>query len=231
MSETDDQAMELRFGVPSLLWCTRSAQVVRSEGHDKSPYVPSRPEPARGGAPDPGNAISRCLRQESAVSLPVPPLFTVADRPTPAAGARESGPIVVWLQGEHDLSTDEALCRALARAIGLDSTGLVLDLSQVTFIAVSTLRVIVRARQFLLHQSRSLTVRSPSPCARRVMGACGLDDLFGPNPEAISTDLLGEEEGKALGTWVEVPPIRRAVSGKRRTNLPDGGGRLARSGG
>jgi len=157
--------------------------------------------------------------------------LTVADRPTPAAGARQARPIVVWLQGEHDVSTDEALCRALARAIALGNAALLLDLSQVTFIALSTLRVIVRAQQFLLHQSRSLTVRSPSPCARRVMSACGLDNLLCSNPEEISTDFLGDEEAKALGTWVEVPPTRRAAGAERTKNLPDGGGRLARSGG
>jgi anti-anti-sigma factor len=154
----------------------------------------------------------------------------VADRPTPAEGATEAGRTVVWLQGEHDLSTDEALSRALARAIALDSAGLVVDLSQVTFIGVSTLRVIVRAQQLLLHQSRSLTVRWPSPCARRAMGACGVDDLLGPNPGELSTELLDDKEGKALGTWVEVPATRRAAEGKRTTKLPEGGGRLARSG-
>jgi anti-anti-sigma factor len=156
--------------------------------------------------------------------------FTVADRPTLTQGGTRAGPIIVWLQGEHDLCTDDALCMTLARAIALDDAGLVLDLSEVGFIAVSTLRVIVRAQEFLQHRSLSLTVRSPSPCARRVIGACGLDDLLGPNAEELSAELPGDEAGNALGTWVEVPAARRAAGGKRTTKLPEGGGRLARSG-
>jgi len=135
--------------------------------------------------------------------------FTVADRPTLGQGGTEAGPIIVWLQGEHDLSTDEALCMNLASAIAIDSAGLVLELSEVAFMAVSTLGVIVRAREFLRHRSRSLTVRSPSACARRVIGLCGVDDLLGPSPEELSTELPGDEEAKALGSWVEVPAARR----------------------
>ena len=151
--------------------------------------------------------------------------FAVADRPTLAQGGTGAGPIIVWLQGEHDLSTDDALSMNLARAISLDLAGLVLDLSEVAFIAVSTLRVIVRAQEFLQDRSRSLTVRSPSPCARRVIGACGLDDLLGLNPEGLGAEVRPSGEGNALRTWVEVP-----AGGRRMTKVLEGGGRLARSG-
>ena len=40
--------------------------------------------------------------------------FTV---PRPVTRGSEPGPIVVWLAGEHDISTDGALCLALARAM------------------------------------------------------------------------------------------------------------------
>ncbi|HUC15071.1 MAG TPA: STAS domain-containing protein [Acidimicrobiales bacterium] len=156
--------------------------------------------------------------------------FTVADRPTLPQGGAGAGPIIVWLQGEHDLSTDESLCRVLARAMALGSSGLVLDLSDVGFIAVSTIRVIVRAQQLLRHQSRPLTVRSPSRCARRVIGACGVDDLLGPNLEVLGTQLPSDDKRKGLGTWVEVLAAGRAAGGKQTTKLPESGGRLARSG-
>jgi anti-anti-sigma factor len=123
--------------------------------------------------------------------------IAVSDRPPLSREGPEASPIVVWLWGEHDLSTDDALCAMLARAIALDSAGLVLDLSEVEFVAVSTLRVIVGARQFLRQQSRSLTVRCPSASVRRAISACGLNDLLTPGPE-ITVD----EKGKALGTWV-----------------------------
>ncbi len=138
---------------------------------------------------------------------------TVADRNTVAQRGTEASPTIVWLQGEHDLSTDDALCMTLARAIALDSAGLVLDLSEVAFIAVSSLRMIVRAQEFLRDRSRSLTVRSPSPCARRAMDACGVDNLLSTGPEELSTELPGDEEGKALGTWVEVPTAQRGDRG------------------
>ena len=112
-----------------------------------------------------------------------------------------AGPIVVWLRGEHDLSTDGALCATLARAIALDNAGLVLDLSEVEFMAVSTLGVIVRARDFLRRRSSSLTVRAPSASVLRVIDLCRLIDLVGPGAEVA---------GDALGSWVGVPSARRA---------------------
>ena len=86
--------------------------------------------------------------------------FTVPDAPK-----NGGGPIIVWLVGEHDLSTDDALCATLASAIALDSAGLILDLSGVEFMAASTLGVIVWARAFLRQRARSLTVRAPSALA------------------------------------------------------------------
>jgi anti-anti-sigma factor len=135
--------------------------------------------------------------------------FSVTEPPTLTRGEVGDRPVIVWLQGEHDLSTDEALCRTLARAIAIGSSGLVIDLSEVDFIAVSTLRVIVRAHQLLLHQSRSLTVRSPSPCVKRVIHAFGLDDLLSPSPEETNAISLRDGEANALGSWVAVPVARR----------------------
>jgi anti-anti-sigma factor len=85
---------------------------------------------------------------------------------------------VVWLDGESDITTERALCLTLARAIALDSARVVVDLSGVEVVAPSTIEVIARAREFLRHRSRSLTVRSPSACARRVIEECGLQDLL-----------------------------------------------------
>ena len=70
--------------------------------------------------------------------------FTAPDRAPLSREGPETGPVVVWLWGEHDLSTDDALCATLARAIALDGASLVLDLSEVNFMAPSTLGVIVR---------------------------------------------------------------------------------------
>jgi anti-anti-sigma factor len=129
--------------------------------------------------------------------------FTVPGRPLLNREEPEASPIVVWLWGEHDLSTDDALCATLARAIALHSAGLVLDLSEVEFIAPSTLGVIVRARELLRQRSASLSLRCPSAFIRRVIDACGLNDLLGPGPE------IAVEKG-ALGSWVAVPATERS---------------------
>jgi anti-anti-sigma factor len=124
-------------------------------------------------------------------------LFTVPDLP---AAPGNAGVVVVWLRGGHDISTDGALRLTLARAIALDGAGLVLDLSEVTFMGASTLEVIARTGEFLRQHSASLTVRSPSTFVRRIISVCGLDDLLGPSPEET-----GGVAGKSLRSWVAVP--------------------------
>jgi anti-anti-sigma factor len=85
---------------------------------------------------------------------------------------------VVWLRGEHDVSTTAALWDTLARAIESADTDLVVDLREVEFMGATTVSVIVRAAELLRQRSRSLIVRSPSKCARRVLDLCGLVHLI-----------------------------------------------------
>jgi len=145
--------------------------------------------------------FSHHLSQESAMPLLGTSSFSLLEQAPLRRDRAGAGPIVVWLRGEHDLSTDGALCATLARAIALDNAGLVLDLSEVEFMAVSTLGVIVRARDFLRRRSSSLTVRAPSASVLRVIDLCRLIDLVGPGAEVA---------GDALGSWVGVPSARRA---------------------
>jgi anti-anti-sigma factor len=91
---------------------------------------------------------------------------------------------VVWLSGEHDLSTVDAFSQTLARVFALDDADAVLDLSGVQFMGAATIDVIVRAKDVLDLRSRVLTLRSPSVSAQRVVDLCGLADLV----EASSTD-------------------------------------------
>jgi anti-anti-sigma factor len=90
----------------------------------------------------------------------------------------EGGRIVLWLGGEHDLSTQACLSAAIA-AVDAD---VVLDLSEVEFMDAATIGAILRARVLLRRRSRSLMLRAPSRRARLVIGLCGLDDLVGPVP-------------------------------------------------
>jgi anti-anti-sigma factor len=97
---------------------------------------------------------------------------------------RDADRAVVWIHGEHDVSTVAALSATLARAIAVDDADLVVDLSGVQFMGAATVGVIIRARDFLGLRSRSLTLRSPSTCAARLLDMCGLADLVELSPDA-----------------------------------------------
>jgi anti-sigma B factor antagonist len=128
-----------------------------------------------------------------------PSFFTVSDRPPSCPGGSEIGPIVVWLWGEHDVSTDGALCLTLARAIAVGTAGVIVDVSGVEFMGASTLGVVARARELLWQGSASLTLRSPSAFLRRVISVCGLDDLLGPRP-GMEADVTGKRSAPARCT-------------------------------
>ncbi len=128
-------------------------------------------------------------------------VFTV---PRPVPWRSEPDLIVIWLAGEHDIASDGALCLALAHAIASGPAALVVDLSGVEFMSASTLGTIARAREVLRQRSRSLTVRSPSAFVRRIIDACDLTDLLGPEE--------GNLAGKSLISWVAVPATRRSHS-------------------
>jgi anti-anti-sigma factor len=91
----------------------------------------------------------------------------------------------------------------LADAARLDDADIFVDLSGVTFMDASTVSALVGARNRLRAQSRSLSVRDPSPLARRVVDLCGLSQLIDEHPEPAASLL-----GTALGTWVSVPARR-----------------------
>ena len=86
---------------------------------------------------------------------------------------------VVWLRGEHDLSTVDSLSEIMARAIALDDADVVVDLSDVVFMSAATVGVIIRAREFLRLESAlarapfALEVRRPR---RRSVRPRGLFD-------------------------------------------------------
>ena len=85
---------------------------------------------------------------------------------------------VVWVSGEHDIATREQLNVTLAQAAGLDDADVVVDLSGVTFMDASTIGALVVARNRLRSRARSLSVRAPSPRARRLLDLCGLAPLI-----------------------------------------------------
>ena len=109
--------------------------------------------------------------------LEAPPAL-VSDEPQVSATALDTDLGVVWVRGEQDVSTVTALSATIARAMTRDEADLVVDFSGVQFMDASTVGVIVRTRQFLRLQSRSLVLRSPSTCTRWVLELCCLEDLL-----------------------------------------------------
>ncbi len=126
-------------------------------------------------------------------------LVTVSPRRRIAFAGTDSARTVVWMRGEHDTSTVPALSSAMARAMSLDESDVVVDLSDVEFMDASTIGVILRTREFLRPRSRVVFLRSPSPSARRILDVSGLRDVLDP-----PTDPPG-----ALATWVAVPVAER----------------------
>lgn len=111
---------------------------------------------------------------------------------------------VVEMRGEYDLCTVASLCEMLSAAIAVDDADLVVDASEVTFLNASTISVLIRARIFLRDHSRSLLVRSPSPCVRRIFDICDLDELLEPTDDQPAA--RHQAAAGALETWVAVPP-------------------------
>jgi hypothetical protein len=118
-------------------------------------------------------------------------------RLAPFAGRRAGGTIV-WLRGVHDVSTIDAVTEILALAIALDDADLTLDLSRVESMALATVGVIIRSREFLRSRSRSLALRSPSMCARGTLRQAG--PLYRCVVGRDTTTALRVTAG-ALGRW------------------------------
>src|SRR5579872_5274904 len=112
-------------------------------------------------------------------------------------GGAESEPTVVWLRGEHDLSTTTVLSLAIAQAVAHDHRAVIIDLRDVRRI---------RAREYLRVRSRSLTLRGASPRVRLALETWGLVELLDPD-SAEEADTL--RSASALASWVAVPPARR----------------------
>jgi anti-anti-sigma factor len=106
------------------------------------------------------------------------------------AAAPRRGGVVMWLSGEHDQSTADALAETMTVAIGVAGAGLVVDLSGIAFMGAATLSVLLRAHEALQAEGRTLTLRSPSSCARRLLEVCNLEWLVSgrrPEPSRYAT--------------------------------------------
>ena len=100
-----------------------------------------------------------------------------SQRRSAGRGQPESARTVVWVRGEQDLSTEAELWQTITSSIDGADADLVVDLSEVEFMGVATVRVFLRAAELLRQNSHSLRIRAPSKRALRVLDLCGLTDL------------------------------------------------------
>lgn len=91
---------------------------------------------------------------------------------------------VVTLRGEADAFTLPLLIDRLAMVVGSTEGPLVVDLSEARFIDMGNVRALARTSRFLNDQGRSLTLRSPSSSAARVLQLLGVGSLVEANPAA-----------------------------------------------
>lgn len=113
-----------------------------------------------------------------------------------------SGPLrtVVRVSGEHDSTTRAHLSLTIAQAALLDDVGIIVDLSDVTFMDASTIGAIVDAHNRLRARSRLLSVSAPSTRARRLLDVCELGFLIDEDSAPVQPPVAA-----ALDSWVAVP--------------------------
>ena len=117
----------------------------------------------------------------------------------------------VRVSGEHDASNAEAFFQFLNSVLVDGSDNVILELSEVVFLSASTIGVIAEIGERLHSQGRSLRLRSPSPCVRRVLALCKLSHLLSESNELVT----GPPSAPALESWVAVPPTSRVEKAVR----------------
>lgn len=106
--------------------------------------------------------------------------MSVAD-PITTSVAHHEGTAVVAVGGEIDLSTAPAFEAAIATALTQEPPFLVIDLSDVTFMASVGLRILV-ATQEELRESVQVAVVANNPATSRPIQMTGLDEIISLHP-------------------------------------------------
>lgn len=89
----------------------------------------------------------------------------------------EGWQVMAYVTGEIDIATCGRLRDAIEPHLG-PRQRVVLDLSGVTFMDTSSLRVLVQARTVLTADGGSLVLRNPSLAARRLLSASQMSKIF-----------------------------------------------------
>jgi anti-sigma B factor antagonist len=100
---------------------------------------------------------------------------------------------VVWVRGEVDMSHEEELREELRRAVGADSRGIVVDLTECEFIDSSAVRALLLSReaQHPEEGSERLAVAASSEQILRILSVMGLDRVIPVRPtvEEVAAEL------------------------------------------
>ncbi|MEU6380375.1 ANTAR domain-containing protein [Streptomyces sp. NPDC046909] len=147
--------------------------------------------------------------------------LTVCARP-------EGDRMLVTLDGDLDLSTDQVLQQALRSALVRAREGIDLDLGGVEFCDCSGLNALLGIRQQAREQSKTVTIRGISPSAERVFTLTATLPLFLPDDDSsdgTDGDEGDEDGGGSVATQdarVEVVQLRRAMQTRGLIDLARG---------
>lgn len=95
-----------------------------------------------------------------------------------AAVNRADGTVIIRLQGELDMSTAPALGRNLTEALDAMPHAISLDLSGLTFLDSTGIRVLMSSHRRAARQGCAFILRSPQPSVLRVLKLTGINQLL-----------------------------------------------------
>jgi anti-anti-sigma factor len=103
----------------------------------------------------------------------------IADVTALSAQSRREGDVhTIALRGELDLAAEDAVARELAAAERSDAGAIVLDLSEVTFIDSSGIRLLLLANTRSRANGNRLVLRRPSERVLDVLRLCGVERIL-----------------------------------------------------
>ena len=90
----------------------------------------------------------------------------------------ESGIKLIQLSGEMDLDATISIEQRLARHVAGENILLILDLSEVTFLASIGIRLIITTAKSIANRGGGLAILNPIPAVREVLEVTGLLEVI-----------------------------------------------------
>lgn len=90
--------------------------------------------------------------------------------------------MTVWLSGDLDMETSDVLVAAFDRIFATPSTHVVLDLTGLTFLDSTGVRVLLNGLAQARESGSALIVRCPQPLVDRVLRISGVAEHLGLPP-------------------------------------------------